>query len=62
MASSVHLYVRFTLKEKRVLECLKELYGHRSISETIRFLVRLGLNHIDTLAKERCLINGSNGQ
>ena len=62
MASSVHLYVRFTLREKRVLECLRDLYGHRSISETIRFLVRLGLNHIDTLGKERCILSNGNVQ
>jgi hypothetical protein len=57
MPKSVHLYVRFSPEEKQLIECIKQKLHHSSMSDTIRFLVRLGILQLDSDIKKSCNVS-----
>lgn len=51
----VNTYVKLSKRQRDIVLCIMEKLGHRSISETIRYLIDLGINSLNQSIVKPCM-------
>ena len=54
MGEGIITYVRIPKRLRRMIECIMQTKGHRSISETIVYLLEVGIDNLPSMYRDAC--------